>query len=93
MTHISTMVKELVNFAARNSNVSAVAKLIMVILKGAKLVGAGGALASIDFVVRSLEHTINSLLRGLEVSESLEKSRLHPHFLGPFGALGNTIRI
>ena len=45
------MVKELVNFGARNSNVSAVAKLIMVILKGAKLVGAGGALAPIDFVV------------------------------------------
>ena len=45
------MVKELVNFGARNSNVSAVAKLIVVILKGAKLVGAGGALAPLDFVV------------------------------------------
>ena len=45
------MVKELVNFAARNSNVSAVAKLIMVILKGAKLVGAGGALVPTDFVI------------------------------------------
>ena len=45
------MVKELVNFGARNSNVSAVAKLIVVILKGAKLVGAGGALAPTDFVI------------------------------------------
>ena len=45
------MVKELVNFGARNSNVSVVAKLIVVILKGAKLVVAGGAPAPIDFVV------------------------------------------
>ena len=60
----------------------------MVISKGAKLVVAGGALAPIDFVVSILEHTINSLLRSLEVSESLEKSHLHPHFLGLFGALG-----
>ena len=45
------------------------------ISKSAKLVG--------------LEHTKNSLSQGLEVSESLKKSRLHPHFLGPIGSLEN----
>ena len=66
------MVKELVNFGARNSNVSAVAKLIVVILKGAKLVGAGGALAPIDFVV-SKSRTYYKFLASR--SQSLGKSQ------------------
>ena len=40
-------------------------------IKGAKLAGAVGALAPTDFVD----------------SKSRVKSRLHPHFLGPIGAL------
>ena len=62
--------------------------------KGAKLVGAVGALAPTDFVVsKSGTYYKFLVLR----SQSLQKSPkvlkslvLHPHFLGPIGALDDS---
>ena len=80
------MVKELVNFGARNSNVSAVAKLIVVILKGAKLVVAGGALAPIDFVVLKSCKFLASRSRSHRKSQKVSSA---PALLGLIGVLDN----
>ena len=64
------------------------------ILKDAKLVGAAGALAPIDFVVSKSGTCYKFLVLR---SQSLQKSTkvlkslvLHPHFLGPIGALDDS---
>ena len=53
---------------------------------GAKLAGAVGALAPIDFLVSKSQIYCKFLTSRSRSLESLEKSSLHPHFLGPIGA-------